>query len=85
VRFCVTRVLRELRDRIRSTVGRAMTDMSGNPMREWTFDRFRNGQLLAEAASTHADSQAEAEQKVRARYARFRSCARDTYVLRTEE
>jgi hypothetical protein len=54
-------------------------------MREWTFDRFRDGQPLAEAAATHATSQAEAEQKVRARYARFRSCARDTYVLRAED
>lgn len=52
-------------------------------MREWTFDRFRDGQPLAEAASTHADSQVKAEQKVRARYAGFPSCRKDTYVLRS--
>ncbi len=53
-------------------------------MREWTFDRFRDGQLLAEAASAHADSQVEAEQKVRAGYGGFPSCKKDTYVVRSK-
>lgn len=51
-------------------------------MHEYTFDRYRGQQIMAEAASTHAETAEEAEKKVRARYACFRSCQRDTYVLR---
>lgn len=54
-------------------------------MKEWTFDRFRDGQPLAEAAVAHAATQSEAEEKVRARYAHFPSCKSDTYLLRSKD